>query len=349
MSASTRAMIAPPQGGNQMNLAQQIAVFDASTRRKVVQLANIVKPTGGGTVQIQIPRTGLLSHIFLAVRGSISGTLSAPNSFGFSSVISSVRLYGNQGIDIFNLSGQGYHYLQRMHMELGQDVNPLSNARSAVTAATFNDDMVIPVCLNLRDPLGLINLQSEQTVLTLQVTFLADGSVATGATVTCTVSPYLILYAVPAAWATNPQAVLPLNVVHQILEEQTQFASTGQQPYNWPRGNRYTKLLHGYGFGVAGADAWTSIQLRVNQSDFLRSTDQLFYDLEQPLLTPGWSQANRLPGTLGFDFLFSAGLGNYDKTRDVLDSSKVTDLATVFNVSSTGTLYSVKNQLVAVG
>src|SRR5215510_1386422 len=139
--------------------------FVANTRRKIVQLPTQTRPVGGGTTSINLPKTGLLAAIVVAIRGSIAGTLTVPNALGMASIISRVRLTLNSGIDIFNVSGAGYHYLLREALESEYtDIAGQSNARSAVTAAAFNLDMLIPVAINMRDPLGLILLQNEQTL-----------------------------------------------------------------------------------------------------------------------------------------------------------------------------------------
>lgn len=314
-----------------------------TTRRKVTQLPPITKPAGGGVASIvNLPRVGLLQAVYLAVRGSVSGTLTAPNAFGFSSVIQNITLSINSGISLFSMSGQGYNYLLRPYQGLGSDPVPQSNARSAVTAATFNCDMIIPVAMNTRDPLGLIMLQSEQTLLTLNVTFLPDASVATGATVNCTITPYVVWFTVPANQKDWPN----LGVAHQILEDQQTVPATGQFTYNWQRGNIYLQTVHGLGFGVAGADNWTHSQLRVNQSDYIYDQDPSGYDLESNLFTIGHT---RPLGVIPYDLIGTAGFGDFDMTRDTIDSSQLTDLATVLTASATGTLYTMRRQLVPIG
>lgn len=315
--------------------------FDAATRRKLVPMAAVARPVGGGTTSIQLPRTGLLARVYLLIRGSVAGTLTVPNAFGMSSIVRRVRLQANSGVDIFNMSGPGYHHLFRDMQELESDSIPNSNGRSAVTATTFNVDMVLPVAINQRDPIGLVMLQSEQTTLQLIIDWEADATVATGATVTGTVTPYLELFTVPVDQNDWP----PLTIIHQVLEDQAAIPAAGEFDYIWPRGNTYLQVIHGAGFAVAGADNWTRAQLRLNQSDYLLDLTPNFRDLE-------W-QYTRLtlprPGVIPFDLLGSAGLGVYDKTRDVINSALVTDLTTVLQASAAGTLYTVRRQFVTLG
>lgn len=313
-----------------------------TTRRKVTQLPPVTKPTGGGVGNIvNLPRVGLLSHLYLNITGSISGTLSAPNSLGLSSIISNISLNINSGIALYSISGAGYNYLLRPRLDFEDDPVPQSQARNAVTTGSFNIDMILPIAVNMRDAIGLIMLQSEQTLVTLNVTFASDASVATGATVTCSVVPYVVWFTVPA----NQQDWPNLNVAHQILEDQTTVPASGQFAYNWQRGNIYLQTIHGLGFGVSGADDFSHSQLRTNQSDYLYDADIPLYTIESNFIMNG---QQRLLGTIPYDFMGSSGLGMYDNTRDVIDSSQLTDLATVITATSSGTLYTVRRQLVPI-
>lgn len=315
--------------------------FVANTRRKIIQLPTQTRPVGGGTTAINLPKTGLLGSIYLAIRGSVAGTLTVPNALGFASIISRVRLTLNSGIDLINISGAGFHYLLREVLESEYiDVTGQSSARSAVTAAAFNLDMILPVAINMRDPLGLVLLQNEQTLLTLNIDWLADANVATGATVTCTAVPYAELFTVPV----DPADLPPINIVHQILEDQQAISGAQDWVYNWPRGNTYLQVLHGIGIGAAGADGFNKAQIRVNQSDYLQSTDIPFLDLEFRKLRGRVRPA----GGIFFDLLGTSGLGNYGLTRDVFNSQLVTDLASVITTTGAATAFNVRRQLVVL-
>src|SRR3954463_16277231 len=112
----------------------QRADFNANTRRKIIQMPDMVRPVGGGSLDRQLPKVGLLAGIFLAIRGNVAGTLTVPNALGMASIIRRVRLTANGGIDVINISGAGYHYLLRETLET-ELVDPMaqSNARSPVT------------------------------------------------------------------------------------------------------------------------------------------------------------------------------------------------------------------------
>jgi len=315
--------------------------FNGNTRQKFIPLDTMPKPTGGGIVSRQLPKTGFLGRLWLRISGTVAGSLSAPNALGMASVVRRVRLAANSGIDIFSVSGAGYHYLLREIIDVGY-VDPFgqSNARSAVTATTFNLDMVIPIMLNLKDPLGLLMLQNEQTILTLTVEFEADATVATGATVMANVYPRMELFTVPPDKKDWP----PLGTIHQILEDTQTVAAAGDFVYNVPRGNTVLQLAHGLGIGASGADGFNLYRLRAQQSEYLYQAAPADLDMEQRF----YRGRARPAGAILVDWLATSGLGVYGLTRDAFDTSKVTDFASIITASGAGTLYTVRRQLVGL-
>jgi hypothetical protein len=290
----------------------------------------------------------MLARVWLIIRGTIGGAVGAVHIMGNSAFIRRTRLISNAGIDLFNMSGPGYEFLLRQFLDFPGDPLPSSTARNAVTATALNLDMVLPVAVNLRDPLGLIMLQSEQTLITLEVqaetfTTVTAGGVVTvdGATPGIGVQPYIEWFTVPKRQEDYP----PLNVVHQIIEETAAVPAAGQFTYSWPRGNTYLQMIHGLGFQVTTpADGWSAAQLRINQSDNIA-------DVTPNSVRGMWGilryQAPRL-GILPWDLISTTGLGVYDSMRDTIDSSTLTDLATVLTATGAGTLYSMRRQLIGL-
>jgi len=143
----------------------------------------------------------------------------------------------------------------------------------------------------------------------------------------------------------------PLGTLHQVLEQVITLPGTGAFTYIWPIGNLFLQMLHGAGFGAATAtDYFDRIQLRQNYSDYISDTLIDFYTMSNPMLR----NQQRLFGTIPLDLLSTSGLGVYDQPRDVIDSSQLTDLATIVNISTTPTVapqnqfYSVFRQYVPV-
>lgn len=312
--------------------------FNNATRLKYQTLATITKPTGGGSVSVQLPKTGLLRGISLAIRATISGSLSAPNALGLSSIIRRVRVQANSGIDIFNVTGPGYVWGLQEMLESGYFLNNVSNVgRSAVTVSSNNNlDMYIPIQVNSANPYGLLLLQNESTVVTLTIEFESDAVVATGATVTCTVVPTMEFFTVPV----DPKDYPDLSVVHQILEESQVISAAGEVNYQIPKGNTYLQLIHGLGWGVSGSDLFTQYRLRVNQSDYIMDV------LPNYLSELHNRQRGRVrpAGGIYVDLLGSAGLGTFGTTRDIFNTRLVTDFSSVINASGSGTLYTIRRQ-----
>lgn len=311
-----------------------------NTRRYWVDMGSKGRPVGGGLVSWDFPRSGILAAVHLIITGSVAGTLTSPNALGMASIVNLVRLTINAGIDLINMSGAGYHFLLRDMLEHYIDPVPQSNARSAVTATTFDISMYLPVAVNSRDPLGLIMLQNEQTFAQLFINFEADATVATGATVTTTaVQPFLEMFSVPLRDEDLP----PQDFAQSIMEETLAVAGAGDQTFNWPRSNNYLQLVHGMGIGASGSDAFTTAKLRVGQNQFLypNSTPQ-FLDKE----FSRWHGRNRVAGVIPFDLLGSSGLGNYASARDAIDTGQLTDIASIVTATGAGTLRTLKRQLV---
>jgi len=312
------------------------------TRRKLLQIDTKTKGTQV-PLTWQLPKTGILAGIYLVITGVVAGTLTDLNAFGNACIVSKVKLVANTGIELINISGQAFHYLARDLFEHLPDVGINTNARTAlVEDAAINVSMFLPISLNARDDVGMFMLQNESTVLTLTVEFLANASIATGGTLTASVTPYLEIFTVPVDEKNWP----PFNMVHTLIEETRVIADTsGEQKYDWPRGNTYLALVHGYGMAVSPTDKFTKYVLRLNQSDTLINVAPTGLDME----IARFRGRARLAGTIPIDFLMTTGLGNYATARDLLHSASLTDIESVITINAADTLYTVRRQLVSLG
>ena len=313
--------------------------FSRNTTQFRSQMATVSRPTGGGlSTPIVLNRVGLLAYLQLGIRGTVAGTLSAPNALGMASILNRVRLTANGSVDIISISGAGYHYGLREVIESEYiDPNGQSNARSAVTATTFNLDMTIPIAVNLRDPIGLLNLQDPGITVTLQFDWLGDTAVATGATVTATVNPNLVLYTVPSQEANLPD----LSIIHTVIEDTRVASGVGDLQYDWILGSQYLQILHMAGIGASGTDNWTRYQLRQQSNIFPLVYDVIGLDVEYR----GLRGRARPAGLIVIDRLASSGLGNYGTVRDVYDSAKATDAASIITMAGAGTVYNIRRGL----
>lgn len=316
--------------------------FETATRLKQIQLDSKSKGTGATVNTWYLPKTGFLASVYLRITATVAGTLSNKNALGASSIINRIRLQINNGIDVFNMTGAEYAYLANDVIDseyfLGQSQN---QGRSAVSAATFNLDTIIPVMVNPRDPIGLILLQNEQTQLTLTVEWAADATVATGATVTGSVTPYMEFFTVPA----NPKDYPRLDLIHQWIDQSQNVAGAGQQVVTIPRGGIYMGIYHGCGIGASGTDAWSRYQLRINQSDYLVDLDVDGINV----INRRYRGRARAAGAILQDFKASSGLGSFGSGRDWLDSRAFTNIDSVVTATGATTLYTVYEQLLPIG
>lgn len=324
--------------------------FENMTRNKYAVLPT-QNYASGGISQLELPKTGLLARLWLHFSITIGGTVNAANARGIASAIRRVRLQTNSGTDIFNVSGIGYGYMLQNCVELN-GVNgrqPANQFNTAVTATSFNLDMVVPIQMNMGDPLGLIMLQDEQLQVILTIEWesqtVIGGSTAT-ATGTCI--PVLEFFTVPAnptPGKPNPN-LPPLNVIHQIIEDQFVLSQTsGDYLYNAPRGNTYLGLYFGYGLGVSAADNWSRLLLRINQNDII-------YDSSPTLATQRvgyWGNLTRGLGFIPINLLASNGLGDYGSARDFINTALLTDFQGVLTVTAADTLFVIRRMLMPIG
>lgn len=322
--------------------------FERNTRQKMIRLATINKPVGGGiSPAVELPKSGFLGRLFLSISITTAGTITTQNPLGAASAIKRVRVVTNTGIDIYNTSGVGYGYILQNLQEL-EGVNgrqPKNQFNSTlVTATTYNLDMVIPIMLNMHDTIGILQLQNEQLQVSLIIEWESDVNVILtgGGTLTGTAIPMMEFFTTPPDPADHPE----LGMIHQIIEDQYVVAqSSGDYIVNVPRGNIYLQLGCGYGVKAAAVDNWNRVIARINQSDIL-------YDLTpagQDQIVGFRQNLTRGLGQFYLDFLGSDGLGAYGSARDFLNSGLLTDWQLVLTVTAADTLYLVRRMLVPLG
>lgn len=321
--------------------------FERNTRNKIIRLPALTKPAGGGITTIELPKTGFLARLYLSISITTAGTITTQNPLGAASAIKRIRVTTNSGLDLFNVSGVGNTYLLQNFQEL-EAINgrqPKNQGTSTlVTATSYNLDMVVPIMLNMHDLVGMVLLQNEQLQVLLSVEWESDVNVILtgGGTLTGTCNPSLEFFTVPVDKADYP----PLNVIHQIIEDQIAIGAVGDYIYNLPRGNTYLQMLLGYGIAAAGgADNWNRLIMRINQSDIL-------YDYNVGLIDQRVGYINNLTralGTIPLDLLGSDGLGAYGTARDFINSALLTDFQLVLTTTATGNLFVIRRMLLPLG
>ncbi len=310
-----------------------------NSRRRIIPQAAKTKGSES-PLTFRFNKVGMLAGILLRVSGAVAGTLTSPNPLGMASIVRRIEVLINSGIRLHTFSGAGYHYLIRDFLEDYKDPVPYSNARSAVTATTFDISMYVPVAVNLRDAIGLYLLQNEQTEVVCTVDFEADANVAAGVTsITATVKPSLIVFSTPKEKGDWPD----FSVVHSIIEETKSISATGKFQHNPIRGQTYLQLLMGYGIGVSGADSFNSARLQILGSDQVEYYEPAELDLAFAM-THGRS---RLKGVIALDWLGTSGLGSYGSARDAVQSRNISDIQVEIDATAQPvTFYAIRRQLI---
>lgn len=313
--------------------------FAQNTRQHVIVLPTQTKPSGGGsTTTVPLPTSGILSAMYLEISVTVSGTLSAQNGDGFSAAIGRVRVTNNSNTDIINLTCAGYHWALKYFID---SYAPFVGAggRTAVTATTADISMWLPIAVNIRDPLGLLLLSSRETTYNLNIDWATDTTLATGATVSATCIPHLIVFDVP----TNKQDYPDFTYLHIIAEEQDTVGSAMDFVKDVQRGGEYLQLFHRFGTGVSPADNWSRAILRTNQVFNIYDLRPHFLDAVHLGLHNGVA---RNLGLIFYDLVGSSGLHGYGNFRDPLDSKKLTDFQSIVTTTTSGTLYTLRRMIV---
>lgn len=322
--------------------------FYQGMRLKRSRLNTITKAAGTSGVQSQqIPRVGLLQGIRLDISVVVGGTLGTATAAGIQAAIRRVRVNVNSGQDIFNVTGQGYssmlkYFIGSEYFGVPQVAASGNQGRSPVTLGTFGLDMYIPIAMNRRDPIGLFNLQSETSTVQLEIDFAPDTDLASTGTVAVTVQPSMDWFTIP-----NPLPAVPTGYVHQIIEDTRVISGAGDFTYEPLRGQRYLQVIHGSNLGdsATAADNFNRFRVLVGSSDVWRDdpTGQLDLDWQLNYNTV------RPAGLTVQDYMASSELGMLGLMRDTFDTALTTDYQHILTMLGSGSLTTIRRQLVKNG
>lgn len=317
--------------------------FINNTRLKHIPLSSMTKPTGGGVTSVTLPQTGILQGIHVPVSVTLSGTLSNLNALGLASIIKRIQVKVNSGHTIYDVSGAGIFYLLKEMIQENYQVPAYSDALLAVSTGTKVLDFYLPIALNNRDEIGLIMLQNVATFVTLSIEWEADTTVATGATITGTATPFITILEVP----DNVKDYPDMSTIHQVQEEQIAVSAAGDFDHQISIG---ATLVGEYYLFSAG---YTSAQLRVQQSNILATLTpaqhRLLYNFQtgRDLLLSGTAITGS-NNRLFWDLAGSDGLGQLGSLRDFINTQALTNIFTRLTAVGAGTLYAVRRQILDI-
>lgn len=332
--------------------AQQRAnLFAMSTRQNLQMMAKQTVTAPSTSMQFTLPKARLLSNVFVRVKAKINVKHASQTRISNTELVPYriVRRYSldlNNGFSPYSISGDGMALLNMIQPNANMILDKSAyfncpNSFEASPGGTENDFMFtvqLPVTLNPRDPVGLILLQSEQTVTDLRLDIGNPIEMFTGDTdgftidlVSLEATPMLETFSIPA----NSSAFPDLSVLKLCQDRTDTLTSAGQQIVKLSTGTIYRKLIlfiTDENGNPATADYVTSnLELVFNQAD-------CNYSVNPDMLRAknAYDLGHDIPeGVFVFDFT-NQGLPNFGGTRDYIDTEKLTEFWLRFNTSGKG-------------
>lgn len=346
-----------------MTVQQRNALFAQATRQNIQGMAKKKITQGATAVSFEIPKARLLAKIWLEIDYKFklkSSTVTSVNTSKMTpyAPIRRISLDLNNGWSPYVLDGKSYAVLagmrQQSHVVYPQSESELGfcycpetlSVSSAGVSNTMRTTIELPLCLNDRDPIGIILAQSPETLIEVKVDFEPESSMIPledGVTLEVeeiTVQPIVETFSIPAVQEAFPD----ISVVKLCTSRTEMFAGNGQNLIDLVTGTIYRKIafiiedLDGNPF--ADEDITSNIDLIFNTADvnysvppkLIRHKNEMQFGEEQPA------------GVYIFDFSDN-GIPNYGGTRDYIDSTKLTMFQVRFNSNKAGRIRIVSENL----
>jgi len=353
---------AQTQAAKQQLTPQQRAVlFAQSTRQHWQTMPTQAVNAENTTIQFNLPKVRLLSRILLHVEAtatltSTAGTIQTA-AYGPYNIIRRIALDMNNGFSPYVLSGADASLYSRLTTNQSiYDVSTNGKANTYfenIAAAGGHDCAIrftIPITatLNLRDQVGFLLLQNDESVITLtcDISTLANAYVlnaGNGDAVTfknMKITPTLETYSIPNVSAAFPD----LSVLKLVSSKSDIFQAGATSIIKLPVGTIYRKLIFKFvdNNGVALTDqSFTgNLDLVFNQADTP-------YSIQPQTLSAinHMEYGQPLPsGVYSLD-LSDNGIVNYGGSINYIDSEKLTELWLRFNPTVAGTVTVISENL----
>lgn len=343
--------VAVPAQGQQ----QSKRPFRYSTRQRYRPVTTTAAIAFGGSTNppVDIKQVGFLNALDLVVRDSAAGagltqgavapTLAANITYPFS-IIKRAQLGLNTGAALLvDASGRG---LDRINRVLERAYKPDMSTDADLFAASLLTNITNPMRFSLRLPvaandgadfmLGLINLQSQNLLAQLTLTYAASADLftANAPTVSAT-APVVDVSALSYAAPDPTQSQLPPIAVHRIIENQYTIGSTGDTTVRVNREGLLMRLIALVDLNGA-PDSADVVEMRVHLNDVdnpYKLTRQQFK--HQHLRRYGFDMP---VGTFVWDFWHANKFVGGGDQRDFIDTEAFTTLEFVVNIATGATL-----------
>lgn len=345
--------------GEKQNIsaAQRAANFAKCTRQNMHSMSKQTAQGGGSTLQFILPKNRLLSKILLSF--DIKCKMKHESKTDFNGLdklmpfklVRRISMNLNNGFEPYVIAGDELAMLNMISRQNAKyildDVNNntsndgygcwLNKSISAVGAENnikFNLEM--PITLNDRDPVSMIMLQNEQTVVTITID-MANGSEIFPANsgfscelVETKCDLMTETFSIPA----NTDAFPDVSVLKITHSRNDSFVGAGQHILKLSTGTIYRRMIMRFmdenGNPLNDDDITSPIELVFNQADvnysvmpsMLRAINTTYYGYTLPT------------GIYVFDFAYQ-GTVNLGGTRDYVDTERLTEFWLRFTSNKT--------------
>jgi len=341
-----------------LSAADRAQAFARLTRKQTTMLPPVAGAVNS-RVALDIPKVRLGQKLYLEVTATLNAihateTSYAPAPFAPFSLIDHIKVSLNNGWHPVDLSGQALYFWNLINSDAVQLARAASGRGPVVQGVTSSvagtDNQIkflveIPFMLNERDVIGLLMLQNQQTLVSINVDFadaaaLNDGTAGfTYALSNIVITPMITTFSLPSDQSYWPDVSI-IKITEEWLHD---IAGAGNQSIKLPCGNMYRKLLvfiEDAAGGEADTDISGNLSLVLNSNDVFREVKPTILAAENFKEYGG-----ALPqGLYVFDFS-DQGQPNYGGSRDYIDTEKLTAFDLRFTAAGAGKVTIVGEQL----
>lgn len=342
-----------------LTASQRASLFAQATRQNMQMLPTETVSSGATSSTFLLPKARLLSKILIDVCAKVTIThpseTTVPECDEFTpyGIIRRVSLDLNNGFSPYVIAGRQcamINMINHGNADYLKDVNSKSESnafgywknKGASPTGKQNEirfTLELPVTLNDRDPVGLILLQNEQTLVELKLDYANGAEIfadSTGYTIEINeikATPMLESFSIPA----NANAFPDLSVLKLVNSRNDSYVGAGQHIIKLATGTIYRRLIFRVldedGNPLSDEDILSNIDLVFNQADvnysinprLLRMLNTTQYGFTLP------------KGMYVFDFAYQ-GICNMSGSRDYIDTERLTEFWLRFNTGGSGRL-----------
>lgn len=306
-------------------------LFAMSTRQNRHMLAKQTATSVPNTLQFNLPKARLLAGLYVKVKAHFDEKPDGMELEKLPYLIRRISLDLNNGFAPFTISGaeaRMYNLIDLNSKNIKDDWFVKEHEEGV-----YDINIFLPCTTNPRDPIGLILLQNDQTVLTLNVDLGMGSECGIDADPTkVEVKVMTETFSIPAHQNAYPD----LSVLKLVNGRKDSLPTSGQQIIKLATGTIYRKLIFKLtdadGEPMKVEDITSNIELVFNQADINYSVDaEMLRMLNEKELGCALPE-----GMFVFDFSNSGGLTNLGGTRDFIDSANLNELWLRFTTTKIG-------------